>query len=67
MGGAQHFELQPAKLAVTNEQEISVATGWVKKRQTSQLFIKLEQPVPVAFDLAKLGPQLVQKQWLDEL
>ena len=32
-----------------------------------QLFVKLKQPVLVAFNFAKLGPQLVQKQRLDAL
>ncbi len=67
IAGAQHFQLQQAQLAVTDHQKISAAAGRVKKRQRSQLFMKFKQLVFVALDLGKLGPQLLQKQGLDEL
>ena len=33
VAGPQHFELQLAQFAVADDQEISAATGWVKKRE----------------------------------
>ncbi len=59
IAGAQHFEFEQAQLAVADDEEVSAAASRVKKREQSQLFMKLKQPVPVAFDLGKFGPQLV--------
>ena len=65
--GAQHLELQQAQLAVADDEEVAAAAGRVKKREQPQFFVKLEQLVSIALDLVELGPQLVQKQRLDEL
>jgi hypothetical protein len=67
MAGAQHGQFQQTQLAVCQHQKVAAATGGVKKAQVAQLLVKLKQAVAVAFDLAKLSPQRIQKQWLDEL
>ena len=65
--GAQHVQFQQAQFAVADDQKIAAAAGRVKKRQPPQLLVKLGEPVLVAFDPRKLGPQRIQKQRLDQL
>ena len=67
VAGAQHFQFQQAQFAVADHQKISTPAGRVQKSEGAQLEVELRQPTLVAFDLVELGPEIIQKQWLDEL
>jgi hypothetical protein len=55
-----------AQLAVADDQKVAAAAGRIKERQGPRLLVEFKQSIAIALDLRELGPEVIEKQGLDE-
>jgi len=63
----EDFKFEQAQLAVGDDQEVAAAAGGVEERERAQLLVERRQPAAVVPDRFELGPQVVEKQGVDQL